>query len=630
MFKKLIPNYILKFLLKAGIFLLIYTLCRLVFLIANNNQFPVVYFTDFLAGIWFDMVTVAIVFLPLIALEVFPNKWRNLGIFKWVFLIAFHCCLFLTVLMNLIDVEYFKHSAARSTASLIEMLSFGDDLKQQLPVFLGGYWYLILILIGFQCLGGFLYNRVNRIEDDSRTTPWWKQIILFPIIAALFVIVGRGGIGLRPISTANAATYTIDQNIPLVLNSAFSIIKTWGNLQLEEKQYFDDVTLKTKFSALKHYDSEPILNQPNIVILLLESFSVEYISSINGTSEGYTPFLDSLIDSSLVFTNCYANGKKSMDAMPSVISSIPKLMEIEYLTSSYASNKIESLPKILGSLGYESGFFHGATNGSMNFDVFADVTGFDHYYGRTEYDNDADFDGTWGIYDEPFLKWSIDQITALKTPFFTTLFTISSHHPYSIPSQHQERFNLGPSEMHNAVSYADYALSQFFNKAKNQSWYDNTLFVIVADHTPASGTPIYFKDMGNMHIPLIFFHPSNSYFKGRNEKVVSQTDIMPSILQLMGYKQPFFAFGQSALDQSPGYSASCVGDKYLYFGSFQNEHYLLVYQNEQPLGLYNLKDQLQTKNLLEKVQLKGYLENQLKAMIQTYNHALISNEMTVQ
>lgn len=627
MLKKILPNYFLKFLLKASILVLIFTLCRVLFWALNKDHFPVIYFTDFLAGIWFDIVTTAIVFLPLIVLEIFPNKWRGNKWFQMLLAFAFNIIVFLTALINLIDIEYFKHTSSRSTASLFDMLGFGNDLQQQLPSFLKDFWYLLLILLLLQLLAIWLYKRVNRIKDDSAAVGWWKQILIFPLTAALFVIIGRGGFGLKPIAAPKAASYTIDQNIQLVLNSAFTVIKTWGNIELKEKDYYTAEELNAIYNPIRQYHDAPILDQPNVVVLLLESFSVEYIASINGEKPVYTPFLDSLIGESLVFTNCYANGKKSMDAMPSVISSIPKLMEIEYLASSYAANQIESIPKILGSKGYEAGFFHGASNGSMNFDVFADVSGFDSYYGRTEYNNEKDFDGTWGIFDEPFLLWTVDKISEMKKPFFSTIFTISSHPPYTIPDQYKNRFNQGPSEMHNSVSYSDYAISRFFEKAKQTDWYANTLFIVVADHTPASGTPIYFKDMGNMHIPLLFFHPTNDFFKGRNDKVVSQTDIMPSLLHLMGHQEPFFAFGKSVFDKTDGYSASYIGDKFLYFGTYKKEHYMLQFQEENIIGIYNLKDLLQTKNLMEDEALSQSLEGHLKAMIQSYNHALINNEM---
>ena len=628
MIKKILPNYLIRFILKAGIFILLFTLCRLVFLIFNTNSFPVVYFTDFLAGIWFDTVTTAIVFLPLIALEIFPNKWRGNKWIQLLLLLAFHITLFLCILINLIDVEYFKFSASRSTSSLFTMLSFGNDFAQQIPSIVSDYWYLLLILIAFQVFGGWLYKRVNRIKDDSKTIAWWKQSLILVLVAFTFVVVGRGGFGLRPIAAPKAAAYTIDQNVPLVLNSAFTVIKTWGSVSLEEKDYFSEEELIKIFNPIHQYNHPAKLNSPNIVIILLESFSVEYISAINGTNEVYTPFLDSLIDSSLVFTNCYSNGKKSIDAMPSIISSIPKLMEIEYLTSQYASNKIESLPKILSQYNYNSSFFHGATNGSMNFDVFCDVAGFNNYFGRTEYNNDKDYDGTWGIYDEEFLSWTADKLSTFKSPFFSTIFTISSHPPYSIPGKHATKFNQGPSEMHDAVRYADYALHTFFEKIKNSSWYSNTLFVIAADHTPASASDIYYKDMGNMHIPLLFFYPNSNLLHGRNDKVVGQVDVMPSILDLIGHQQAFFAFGNSVFDSLPGRSSSYIGNKYIHFADYLNESYMLTYQDDEITGIFNLEDQLQITNLLDDVAISEALLNQLKAIIQTYNKALIQNKMT--
>ncbi len=612
-----------------GIFVLIFTLCRVLFLILNNDFFPVVYFTDFLAGIWFDLVTTAIVFLPLAAIEIFPNKFRGHKVYQTILSICFNITLFLTVLINLVDIEYFRFTASRSTSALFTMLGFGNDLSQQIPSFLRDYWYLLIILVLFQILGIWLYKRVNRIKDDSAESSWLKQILIFPLVAAFLVIVGRGGLGLKPIAAPNAAGYTIDQNIHLVLNSAFTVIKTWGDVTLEEKNFFSEEELVEIFNPRKRYNTPARLDNPNVVVLMLESFSVEYISSINQESDVYTPFLDSLINESLVYTNCYANGKKSIDAVPSVISSIPKLMEIEYLTSQYAANQIESLPKILHDKGYESGFYHGATNGSMNFEVFSETAGFDDYYGRSEYNNEADYDGTWGIYDEEFYKWSVQQFSKMSEPFFNTIFSISSHPPYAIPEKYEGNFVGGPTDMHNSVRYSDYALSQFFNAAKKEPWYENTLFIIVADHTPASGTPKYFKDMGNMHIPLVFFHPKDSSFKGRNDKVVGQTDIMPSILDLIGHKDPFFSFGQSVFNSRPGFSASCVGNKFLYFADIDKKGYLLTYQNGKVIGVYDLEDQLQKVNLRDNKELTEKLENHLKAMIQSYNSALINNKMTM-
>jgi hypothetical protein len=270
------------------------------FSVWNNDHFPIVYFTDFLAGFWFDLVTVAIAFLPLVALETFPNKWRGTKVYQTILLIAFQITVFLTVLINLIDVEYFRHSSSRSTASLIKMLSFGDDFKQQIPSVFTDYWPLLLALITFQILSIWLYKRISRIPDDSREQKWWKQIVIFPLMAFFFVIIGRGGFGLKPIAPPKAAAFTIDQNMQLVLNSAFTVIKSWGNEELKEKDYFEDDELKALYNPIRQYKDPAVLDQPNVVVLLLESFSVEYISAINGDSITCN-FLYSKIDGGRIF-----------------------------------------------------------------------------------------------------------------------------------------------------------------------------------------------------------------------------------------------------------------------------------------------------------------------------------------
>ncbi len=601
-----------------------FTLCRVLFYAFNSTHFSQVGVWDFLVGFLFDIVTTAIVFLPLVVIELFPNKWRDIKPFKITLKLLFFVFLFLALLMNLADIEYFKFSSSRSNISTLKMMSYGSDFMQQLPSFIKDFWYLFIIAFILMFLAFKLFNRIDKIEDDSKNTSWLKQSIWFVVMAVLIVVLGRG-IGLRPIEPINITKYVKDQNVSLALNSTFTIIKSWGKQALKEKNYFTDDELKQIFNPVKKYNTQKILNQPNIVVIMLESFSVEYIASINGTNEVNTPFLDSLIHQSLVFTNCYANGKKSIDAVPSIISSIPKLMDQEFITSIYATNQIESLPKHLKTLNYQSAFFHGATNGSMNFDQFTKKVGFDYYFGRNEYHNDKDFDGTWGIYDEEFFKWSVNKMTEMKAPFFTTIFSLSSHPPYAIPKKYKNKFVGGKTPMHNSVKYTDYALQQFFAYAKTQPWYNNTLFIITADHTPASGTAEYFMDMGNMHIPLVFFHPTDTTFKGVNEKVVAQIDIMPTILDIIGYDKAFYAYGHSIFSEEC-FSPSYVNNKYLMFG----KNHLLTFLNDKALGLYDLQDKLLDPNRLgQRIEIAKSLEIMLKAYIQTYHKDLINNSMTV-
>ena len=636
---KYIPNYTLKFLLKMGALVLIFSLCRILFLAFNWELFNEVGIVEFLAGIWFDLVTVAIVFLPLGVLEMLPNKWRDTGFFKWFFFGCFQVIVFLSVLMNFIDIGYFKHTSSRLKATLLDTLGGERDAGVQVGGYIGEYWYLLIFLALIIWLSVFLYQRIDRIEGQSKSTSWWLQLILYPTMVALLVFIGRGGLRLRPVQPSSAAKYTSSVNMPLVLNSAFTFIKSWGAEELEKKDYFNSEELYTYFNPIKTYDSNAEIGRDNVVLIILESFSPEYIGAMQlredstlGYKEGFrssTPFFDWLAGESLLCYQTFANGKKSVDAMPSIISSIPKLMDQEYLNSMYSANDVESLPKSLKSLGYNSSFYHAASNGSMNFDVYCDLAEFDNYYGRDEYDNEDHFDGRWGIFDHYFLPYCIEKMNEKSEPFFSTIFTISSHDPYTIPDEFKDKFNKGPSPNHNAIEYMDFALSEFFKKAKMQPWFNNTLFVITADHTPASGVPEYFTEIGKMRVPLLFYHPTNELFHGRNDKITSQNDIMPTILDLVGYNEPFFAYGESIFKKKSGISASQIGEAMLIFKDVDSSQYMGMMYEDEFTHIYDIKDQFQTKNIFygDTEELRIHLENHLKALIQVYHAALSKNQM---
>lgn len=608
----------------------LFFVCRVLFYVFNSTRFGSASGLDFVAGMWFDAIATCLVMLPLVLFELFPNLKRGRPGYQKFLRHLTQTVLGIGLAINLADIEYFKHTSARSTSSVLRMIGGSTDFLQQLPSFFRDFWFLFVMLILMLLVSGVLFRRINRIKEDSLGTHGVFQIGWFILVSVGFVFTIRGGFGLRPITATKAATVTSSANVQLVLNSAFTVLNTIGINEVEEKHDFSEKKLKQLFNPIRHYSGHAKLKNPNVVVLILESFSAEYVAALGGAQSGYTPFLDSLIEQSLLFTHCYANSKKSMDALPAVVASIPKLMNMEYLMSLYSANQIESLPKALKSKGYSSGFYHGATNGSMNFDVFAELAGFDRYYGRSEYNNEADFDGTWGIFDAPFLRQCALELNDLKPPFFSTLFTISSHPPYTIPTEHLDRFGQSPDPQLNAYAYSDYALGQFFKTAQQQDWYPNTLFVLVADHTPSSSLQVYQQSIENMHVPLVFFDPSGTLKAGRNSRIVSQVDIMPSILDLIGYSDPFFAFGQSVFQPKAGYSSSYVGSEYLHFGAYRGNNYLLKYTDDTNLSVFGLSDGLLKTDLSTNTALSNHLQESLKAQIQVHNNALRTNKMRVE
>ena len=340
-----------------------------------------------------------------------------------------------------------------------------------------------------------------------------------------------------------------------------------------------------------------------------------------------SPFFNSLKRKSLSFENCFANGKKSIEGIPSIYSGVPSLSEHPIITGIYGGNKLNSFATYLKPFGYHTSFFHGGRNGTMSFDSYILSSDFDLYFGFNEYPNQNDFDGTWGIYDEPYFDYFINTLNGFKEPFFSGIFTLSSHHPYSIPKKHIERFNKGSHPMENAIAYADYALNSFFEKAKKQPWFERTLFVITADHTPNSLTNDDYIALSQYSIPFLLYSPNDSSLVGTDTSFAQQTDILPTVLDYLNYPNSYFAFGNSKLSiDNNDCSIQYLNGVYQYI----SEDYVLHYTHHKSIGLYHAKlDKKQQNNLLTlKPQITKKLENNLRAYLQQYNNRMINNQLS--
>lgn len=608
--------------LRLGIVLLMLTFTRIFFFLFNTVSFPQAGIWDFILGIFFDLITVSLVFLPFIIIALVPSikfqKWKD-RILK----IYFHTANSLMIALNLMDVNYFEFTNKRSTIDLFSILSAGEDFSQLFTTFLIQFWYIILILFFLIFISELLHRKT---EFKGIHSYHWKRTILnYAFFIPIIIILGRGGLQLKPVSPIEAARFGNPQNTALVLNTTFTMIKSLGKEQLTLKNYFDDEIALTYFNPIKKSKPQNILeSKTNVVLIILESFGNEFTNK-KDPKLSYTPFFDSILEQSLNFENAFANGRKSIEAVPAILSSIPSLMENPYISSAYSSNSITSIANILKKEGYNTSFFHGATNGSMRFNAFSSQIGFDGYYGRTEYNNDDHFDGTWGISDEYFNPWMAKKLTTFKQPFFTTLFTISSHHPYFIPEHMKEHLKYGKEPICASLNYADYALRKFFEVAKKQPWYDNTLFVLVADHTPATNNPEYAGKNNIYRIPIAFYHPKKNIQK-QEKKLFQQIDILPTLLDYLNITTEFYAFGSSYFSNNRRFAINYLEGVYYYYF----DHYMLTYIDGEKPEIYDLAAD---KNIDTPVNLDdktiGFASNQLKAIIQRYNNDMIKNRTVV-
>ncbi len=524
------------------------------------------------------------------------------------------------------DFEYFKFTFKRTTFDLFTTKGIGADVGSLLPTFIQDYYYLILIGI-LLILGAYqLYKKTEKRELPKLK---FLNYFLFALPTVMIWGIGfRGGLQYKPLNVIQAGEYAKSVNIPLVVNTPFTLIKSYGKSGLEAVEYFESKEeLNAIFNPRLSFYSDSAAKSPNtnVVLIILESFSAEYVGAISG-KESYTPFLDSLIGEGLLFENSYANGKKSIEALPAILSSIPALMNNSYISSKYSSNQIQSIASVLKSEGYETSFYHGGANGTMGFDAFSRMAGVEEYIGLDQYPKEGDFDGNWGIFDEPFLQFVAEKLDKKSKPFFAGIFTLSSHHPYTVPEKYEGRFPEGELPILKSVGYADYALSKFFEKIQDKDWFDNTLFVITADHTAQSMEPRYASRTGIYRVPLLFYHKGKIKAE-RKKSLAQQSDIFPSVVDYLDLDKELIAFGESVFsDGENRFAVNYINETY----QLIEGNYSLQFDGEKSIALYNyVADPSMKNNLLaEYVKVANRMEEKLKAIIQQYQEALIHNQLT--
>lgn len=601
----------------------VYQICRLLFYFFNKNAFEIISTKVFLGGIFFDLSAIAYINLIFALLHFIPGNFKNKPNYQKLLKISFFIINFVFILTNFVDFEYYKFTGRRSTYGMITATGMEHEIGDLMLSFLIEFWYLPIIAL---VLGILFWRALPNLKPTSEDGSNWSQIakqsVLFLFLISFVILLGRGGIQEKPLKIVDAVNYGSINQSALVLNTPFCIIKTIGKKEtLESPKYFSETELNQIFNPILEITSPENPKKKNVVIIILESFGRENIQ------RGQTPFLDGLIEKSLFFENGFANGKLSIDAVPSTLSSIPSLMNHSLITSSYSINEVYGLPKILKDNGYQTAFFHGAFNGSQNFDQYCKVAGFDTYYGKNEYVGPEAFDGRWGIFDEEFMQYFSGKMKEFKQPFFSTIFTISSHNPYIIPEKYKGKFPKGTTKIQESIAYADYALKRFFEKASQQEWYKNTLFVITADHTSSEPTEKKYKtNVGKFRIPILFFDPSNPSIIGKNQKNLQQIDIMPSIIDYLNIDSKMITYGKSYQSEKD-FVVYYLDNIYHYISG----DYYLAFDGKKSLGLYNFKnDELLKTNVIQTEKAKTTeMETFIKAYIQSFNERMIGNKLTL-
>ena len=630
----------------------IYMLSRWVFFYMNKSSFPDVTFEDMmticLGGLRFDISALCYLNMLCITLQFLPIKVRDTVWYQRIVKTLFIVINALGIAVNAADIVYFEFGGRRTTFTIFSEFGGESNLGTIFLNSITNYWEVWLFGIAMIAIIAFLYY--NPIKQDRPASSCPANKIYYSLHTIIFIIVGilvaggaRGGLKLKmhPLRQDSAELYCKKPlEAAIVLNTPFTLITTAHKTGYKDPGFFAKEELDNIFNPIRNlHPKGGEMNRMNVVVFIMESFSMEYTGFFNkdkdgGNYQGYTPFLDSLLSKSYSFEYGFANGMRSVDCMPASFAGIPRYLD-PFCYFIYSNNALQGLPAMLSQEGYTTAFFHGAPNTTLGFKSFTNSIGFETYYGMDEYDNDKDFDGTWAIFDEPYLKYfakESDRIANEGQPFFLTVFTASSHEPFTIPDEHKGTFIRGDIPMHKSISYADYSIQQYFEMVKDKPWFNNTLFVFTADHCGVSYREDYNNEMGRFLIPIFFYTPGGQLpVMCDTKRLIQQTDITPTLLGLLNYQKPFFSFGKDVFDNSENYVNYVFNDR-----NGNSMYYLddlmIEYSGNQLIGIYEYKNDFSLKNnLIEKKEQFSqlpFMQQQMEAILQQYITRMEDNKLT--
>jgi phosphoglycerol transferase MdoB-like AlkP superfamily enzyme len=589
---------------RFSLLMLIYSLLRIGFYFYHLPTYRLFtqedIFQSFLIGIRFDIAAILLVNTPVIILSFISTQNPTFLFFERLLFILLNS---IAILIAVDDFELFHFMGKRLSYDLFVIT---DDIFDQLPQLILNFWYLPLVAILF----GFVFYQFDKkyFFTDSIKPSWVSYVSGLLMIGVSFIGI-RGGLQHKSINVQSAFVQGKNELGHLVLNSPYHFLRTLKNEPRKKLNFFknDDEAKTIILNHREFRDTFAGLEKANVVLIILESFSSEYIE------KGYAPFLKELINQGAYFSQHLANGRRSIESLPSILCGLPSLLSEPISKSIYSGNKFSCFPKHLKKAGYTNYFFHAGTRGTMGFESYTLANGFDKYFSKEDY-GDKDFDGTWGIFDLPYLQYVSEKISEIKGPFLAGVFTLSSHQPYKIPEEFKGKFPKGNLEIHESIGYTDYSLRKFFESIEKKPWFKNTYFIITADHSQKVETKKYSNIVGRYRVPLVVTGPGIT--RENRLKVTQHSDIPKTVLDLVELKGELPSTSVSAFNQDKG-AAINFADGSTYFMVTDNFVLTLDSKQEYDWESGSLSEKSPDSSLL------------LKAYLQYFINGLINNNLSL-
>jgi len=642
--KYFIPKPFQMTVLATVFLLLIYSLLRMGFVIYNQSCFAGIHHGQmaiaFINGLKFDLSGLLMLNAVIFGIYNFPthptrNRWLQQSLFVLFYLINL-----IGIFLTFVDYAYYPVAFRRIT---YEPFVLHGETLTMLSMMMTDYWPSLLLMLvfgaGFILISNKLFSFLGRkILYQSN---FFRESLFFILLIGLIVFGIRGGLQSQPIRQSHAF-FSSDRSLGYIaLNTPFDIIISLNQkypveqLLLIDKNesrkivknmlyepYEKNINIEYSFLRESVTSGKPL--NYNLIILIMESWSADQLGAF-GASSSATPFFDQLASGGLLFTNFVSNGQRSVEILPAILSSLPHVFNIPLINSFSEINGFIGMGTIFYRHGYTTSFHHGAKTGSMGFDGYAKLAGFNNFYGKENfpYHSAADSD-IWGIYDHKFFSDTIKQLNSFHRPFCSAVYSLSPHDPLLIPDEFRQRFAPFSPEgkYRQALRYSDYSLQLFFEQAQKQSWFGNTIFVIVGDH-PYDAAQNDFRS--TFHVPLLIYAPG-IVSPGRDDRIASQVDILPTLLNLFQFADIHASMGRSLLQLSEerfaivkyGKQYGLMTDDFVFLSDLENVEGLFSYRIDPKL----------TKNLIETMpDQAARLKKRMSAYLQEVTAAVKQNKI---
>lgn len=568
----LLENPYLRAVFLLAVFILPASLIRLVLYFTYGDDFQSLsvgqVMTSLLVGLRFDVsMAVMLVGIPILFL-LLPFRWSHHRYVQRLWGGFIYCAWLIFIALMIADTLYFGN-VHRHIGSEVHTMS--NDVNSMIGIALSQYrgvlaLFAIIALSGALMWWHFLYHiPVPPIRP-------WLRLLALPLILALMIIAERGGYTGKPIGVGDAFFSDSLEQGYLAMNGAFAASRAWVEETPTLKIFMPQLQAvaltqsylaspNTKYSSaeyplLRNTIPAPVKSKPNVVVLMLESWGAIHIDALrkemNMPPIGATPNFDSLAKNGRLFTHFYGNGQRSIQGAAAILSSQPTFPGMPLLGLGMEQNRISFMGQLAHAQGYQTIFLQSSDHKSFHFDAIAARAGFTNYLGAEEIPNLHEQPkpaATWGTWDHNTFQEANKLFAKADKPFMGYIFTSTTHIPWLIPDDRWNKFHGGSDRdaFRNSLYYADWALGQLVDSAKKAGYFDNTIFIITADHVDefVENSQIV---PNQFHIPLLIFGPG--VLPGIDTRVGSQFDILPTLIDLCGWVSPYAGMGRSLMDET--------------------------------------------------------------------------------